>query len=115
MRFSERPDNASESSPSLYVSVAQALYLNEGERRRRSRQMGIVMIRCPETRRAISTGMQVDRATFHSTPVFFSRTFCPLCAKQHEWFAKDAWVCDSAAADYYTSFHQQVAQTFLPR
>jgi hypothetical protein len=28
--------------------------------------MGTVMIRCPETQRAISTGMQVDRATFHS-------------------------------------------------
>ena len=57
--------------------------------------MGIVMISCPETRRAISTGIRVDRATFHSTPVFFSRTLCPLCAKNHEWFAKDAWVCDS--------------------
>jgi hypothetical protein len=77
--------------------------------------MGIVMIRCPKTRRAISTGIQVDRATFHSTPVFFSRTLCPLCRTTHEWFAKDAWVCDSAAADCDPSFQQQVAQTFLPR
>jgi hypothetical protein len=29
--------------------------------------MGIVMIRCPKTRRAISTGIRADRATFHST------------------------------------------------
>ena len=35
--------------------------------------MGMVMIRCPKTRRAISTGIRADRATFHSTPVFFSR------------------------------------------
>ena len=28
--------------------------------------MGIVMIRCPETQQGISTGIQVDRATFHS-------------------------------------------------
>jgi hypothetical protein len=34
--------------------------------------MGMVMIRCPETGRAVSTDRQVDRATFHSTPVFFS-------------------------------------------
>ena len=61
--------------------------------------MGIVMIRCPETRRAISTGIQADRETFHATPVFFSRTACPLCRTTHEWFAKDAWVCDSAPAD----------------
>jgi hypothetical protein len=77
--------------------------------------MGIVMILCPKTRRAISTGIRADRATFHSTPVFFSRTACPLCRTTHEWFAKDAWVCDSGAADCGPSFQQQVAQTFLPR
>jgi hypothetical protein len=61
--------------------------------------MGKVMIRCPETRRAISTGIEADRATFHSTPVFFSRTWCPLCSVTHEWFAQNAWVCDSDSAD----------------
>jgi len=61
--------------------------------------MGIVMISCPETQQAVSTGMQADYETFHSTPVFFSRTFCPLCRVTHEWFAKNAWVCDSASAD----------------
>jgi hypothetical protein len=71
--------------------------------------MGIVMIRCPETQRAISTGMQVDRATFHSTPVFFSRTRCPLCADEHEWFAKDAWVCDSGTAVCDPNCERQVA------
>ena len=71
--------------------------------------MGIVMIRCPETRRTISTGIQVDRATFRSTPVFFSRTYCPLCRTTHEWFAKNAWVCDSGAADCVPSCERQVA------
>lgn len=61
--------------------------------------MGMVMIRCPETQQAISTGVQSDRATFHSTPVFFSRTYCSLCRTTHEWFATDAWVCDSDTAD----------------
>jgi hypothetical protein len=61
--------------------------------------MGVVMIRCPETRRAISTGIETDRTTFRSTPVFFSRTFCPLCGVTHEWFAGDAWVCESELAD----------------
>ena len=71
--------------------------------------MGIVMINCPETRRAISTGIQVDRETFHATPVFFSRTLCPLCSVPHEWFAKNAWVCDSGAADCDPSYERQVA------
>jgi len=61
--------------------------------------MGIVMISCPETERAISTGIEVECETFHSTPVFFSHTLCPFCRVTHEWFAKDAWVCDSAPAD----------------
>ena len=56
--------------------------------------MGIVMIRCPETRKPISTGVKIERAAFNSMPVFFSRTLCPVCKIQHEWFAKDAWVCD---------------------
>ena len=57
--------------------------------------MGMIMIRCPKTGRAISTGRFVAPAIFRSTPVFFSQTHCPLCHVMHEWFAKDAWVCDS--------------------
>ena len=54
--------------------------------------MGLVMIRCPNTGRELSTGMEVDRASFNRTPVFFGRTFCPICRTDHEWFAKNAWV-----------------------
>jgi hypothetical protein len=57
--------------------------------------MGMLMIRCPKTRQGLSTGRYVDAATFRCTPVFFSRTYCPLCETKHEWFAKDAWVCNS--------------------
>lgn len=70
--------------------------------------MGTVMIKCPETRRAISTGIQVDCKSFHATPVFFSRTYCPFCQRKHEWFAKDAWVSDAASA-VAPSYERQVA------
>ena len=60
--------------------------------------MGIVVIHCPKTGRCISTGMHTDRAAFSSMPVFFNRTFCPSCRTSHEWFARDAWVCDSGPA-----------------
>jgi hypothetical protein len=60
--------------------------------------MGIVVIHCPETGRCISTGMHIDRAAFGSMPVFFKRTFCPSCCTSHEWFARNAWVCDSGPA-----------------
>jgi hypothetical protein len=41
--------------------------------------MSMLMIRCPKTGQAISTGREVESAAFRSTAVFFSRTYCPLC------------------------------------
>ena len=61
--------------------------------------MGILMIRCSKTGRAISTGTHVEAAAFRSSPVFFGRTHCPHCDATHEWFARDAWVCDSETSD----------------
>lgn len=61
--------------------------------------MGMLMIRCPKTDRAISTGRYTTLATFRSTPVFFSRTHCPLCRETHEWFARDAWVDNSGRSE----------------
>ena len=56
--------------------------------------LGTVMIRCPETGREISTGFEADAAHFKSTPVFFARSYCPICRTEHEWFAQEAWVCE---------------------
>jgi hypothetical protein len=51
--------------------------------------MGMITIRCPKTRQGVSTGRYVEPTTFRSSPVFFSRTYCPLCRSMHEWFAKE--------------------------
>jgi hypothetical protein len=56
--------------------------------------MGVVMIRCPKTGRDIKTGIEADHESFGAMPVFFSRTYCSYCRVQHEWFAKEAWVCE---------------------
>jgi len=56
--------------------------------------MGILMIKCPSTGHAISTGIEMDQSRFGSSAVFFRRTFCPICRSYHEWFARDAWVCE---------------------
>ena len=61
--------------------------------------MGTVMIKCPDTGRDIATGMVADRRSFSATPVFFARVFCPLCQTEHEWFAREAWVCDPDPQD----------------
>jgi hypothetical protein len=54
--------------------------------------MGMVMITCPATGRAISTGIRTERSEFACTPVFFADSYCPLCDADHRWFARDAWV-----------------------
>ena len=59
--------------------------------------MGNLMIKCPKTGCEISTGIQMDRSTFQSMPVFFARTLCPICQTQHEWFARAAWVQEPKA------------------
>jgi hypothetical protein len=71
--------------------------------------MSMLMIRCPKTGRAISTGREVESAAFRSGAVFFSRTYCPLCHVTHEWFAQDAWVCDSEVSECDAACEQQVA------
>jgi hypothetical protein len=71
--------------------------------------MGMLMVRCPKAGQAIFTGKYVDPAAFRSSPVFFSRTLCPLCCATHEWFAKEAWVCDSGSSECEALPELQVA------
>jgi hypothetical protein len=59
--------------------------------------MGRLMIRCPATGQEISVGLEMDDSRFRSSPVFFSRSYCAFCRTEHEWFAKDAWVCEQAS------------------
>ena len=54
--------------------------------------MGIVVIRCPTTGRTISTGIEADGEAFAYSPVFFATSYCSVCAGNHSWFARDAWV-----------------------
>jgi hypothetical protein len=62
------------------------------ETSREETKVGIVMIKCPQTGRAIPTGMKADREKFRCSTVFFARTYCSICQVNHEWFAKEAWV-----------------------
>jgi hypothetical protein len=58
--------------------------------------MGTVMIRCSATGRAIATGIEMESVQFRRTAVFFSRSYCPHCRTHHEWFAKEAWIEETA-------------------
>jgi hypothetical protein len=59
--------------------------------------MGMVMVKCPQTGRAIPTGIKADRESFLRSPVFFGRTRCPICHTDHGWFAPEAWVDEPTA------------------
>ena len=54
--------------------------------------MGMVMVKCPQTGRAIPTGIETDHESFQRCTVFFARTRCPICNTEHAWFAREAWV-----------------------
>ena len=91
--------------PGFYLFFTPEKYAS----RMRPQQECALMIRCPKTGQPISTGRYVEFAAFRSSPVFFSRTYCPLCHEMHEWFAKDAWVCDSECSEREGVCEQQVA------
>jgi hypothetical protein len=58
----------------------------------REDDMGMVMVKCPQTGYAIPTGIKTDRESFARSAVFFSRTRCVICHTDHAWFAREAWV-----------------------
>jgi hypothetical protein len=71
--------------------------------------MGELMICCPKTGKPVTTGIHMERAKFRSMPVFFSTSYCLSCGSSHEWFARDAWMCESEAEIHDANCEQQVA------
>jgi len=55
----------------------------------------VIMIRCPRTGQDVPTGIEMRSSDFQRAPVFFARVQCPACGREHEWFAKDAWVSET--------------------
>jgi hypothetical protein len=87
-----RPTLLSRLRQMIFTGVA---YRSAQQTQEQERSMGAVMVRCPETGRDIPTGLVTDRKSFDATPVFFGRVHCPICRTEHEWFAKEAWVCEA--------------------
>ena len=53
---------------------------------------GVVMVRCPATSRELSTGVEMDAATFERLPDIRSRIKCPVCYLDYDWSTRDAWL-----------------------
>jgi endogenous inhibitor of DNA gyrase (YacG/DUF329 family) len=52
--------------------------------------MGVLKVRCPETGREVSTGIEIDSASFASLPDKLPVSNCPLCGLDHIWLKCDA-------------------------
>lgn len=57
--------------------------------------MGCVMITCPATGKAVSTGVDTELATLEQAIPFLSSTLCPACGAEHLWSRSDAWICET--------------------
>jgi hypothetical protein len=54
--------------------------------------MGVLMIQCPSTGRAVSTG--IETLDVDQLPAVKVRTVCPACGGTHEWTKHDAWLAE---------------------
>ena len=61
--------------------------------------MGVVMIACPRTGRAVSTGIETDPNSFASLPDEPARTKCPACDRVHVWWKREAWLSVDGGGD----------------
>ena len=56
----------------------------------------VVMVRCPTTGRELSTGVEMDAATFERLPDSRSQIKCPICNLDHTWSTREAWLGNPA-------------------
>ena len=56
--------------------------------------MGVVVINCLATGHIVSTGIEIERATFEALPDIRAQLRCPACAGLHLWSKSDAWLSD---------------------
>jgi hypothetical protein len=54
------------------------------------------MVRCPATGRELSTGIEMDAATFEQLPEIRARIRCPACGLDHTWSTGEAWLGNPA-------------------
>ena len=58
--------------------------------------MASLMIACPNTGQAISTGIETDEYSLRQIADVPSRTRCPTCGLVHTWWKREAWLADPA-------------------
>jgi endogenous inhibitor of DNA gyrase (YacG/DUF329 family) len=52
--------------------------------------MSVLKVRCPETGREVSTGIEIDPESFANLPDTLPVSNCPFCGLDHAWLKCDA-------------------------
>ena len=60
--------------------------------------MGVVMIKCPNTGKDISTGIETDASSFAHVGDVLAHSPCPLCGLEHAWWKREAWLTEPSAS-----------------
>ena len=74
------------------VTLATRYSRNAGEAEQEEGIMGMVMIDCPSTGRAVSTG--IEMFSIEPLPLVTATTVCPFCGRLHKWTKNDAWLAE---------------------
>jgi hypothetical protein len=56
--------------------------------------MSEIVIRCPNTRRVVPTGLTTEQIKLTSLSGLKLRVLCPACSKTHTWGQREAWLYD---------------------
>ena len=79
-------------SQRLAGGAQSSLKLGEGQ------TMSVLKVRCPETGREISTGIEIDPESFAALPDKLPVSNCPLCGLDHAWLKCDARFVEDPSA-----------------
>jgi hypothetical protein len=60
--------------------------------------MGTVMIRCPKTGHAVSTGIDMEAPEFERLPTVHAELNCSRCGERHGWTKREAWLAETSGA-----------------
>ncbi|WP_210208139.1 hypothetical protein [Rhodoplanes roseus] len=58
-------------------------------------EVKVVMARCPYRGQSVSTGIEIEEATFSRLPDTLILSRCPLCGLEHVWWKTEAWLEDA--------------------
>jgi hypothetical protein len=56
------------------------------------RHVSVVMVRCPNAGRELSTGVEMDKTTFQQLSDIRSQMKCPICGLDHVCSTREAWL-----------------------